>query len=71
MAKWLFPNIDAHDQSRLEQCMEAVNLHTENLQMVHLQVVDREGSARGAEILFIGELIIVGMYQIEYNKVHQ
>jgi len=51
--------------------MEAVNLHTENLQMVHLQVVDREGSARGAEILFIGELIIVGMYQIEYNKVHQ
>jgi len=51
--------------------LEAVNLHTADLQMVHLKVVDWEGSATGAETLFIGELIIVGMYQIEYNKVHQ
>jgi len=29
----------------------------------------REGGATGAETLFIGSLMIVGMYRIEYNMV--
>ena len=39
--------------------MEAVNLEAEV----------REGGANGAQTLFIGQLVIVGMWRIQYNMV--
>jgi len=39
----------------------------EYLEAVSLEPVVREGGVTGAETLFIGSLVIVGMYRIEYN----
>jgi len=39
--------------------------------VVNLEAVGREGDATGADILFIGQLIIVIMERIEYNMVCQ
>ena len=65
-----------HDQSRLEDYLEAVdleaidlkavnleavNLQGVNLEAVNLESVDREACAMKAETLFIGYLVIVGM----------
>jgi len=50
---WLSEFGDAlgvHDQSRLEY-----------LEVVHLEVVDQEGGTTGAETVYNGQLMIVGM----------
>ena len=39
------------------------------MEAVNLQAVVWEEGATGAETLFIGQLVIVGMYRIEYNMV--
>jgi len=39
--------------------------------VVDLEAVDQEGGAKAAVTLFIGQLVIVGMYRDEYNKVCQ
>jgi hypothetical protein len=44
---------------RLEEYCKAVNL----------EAVDQEGDAMGAETLFIGLLVNVRMYRVEYNMV--
>jgi len=31
----------------------------------------REGGTTGAETLFVGELVIVGMLRVDYNKVRR
>jgi hypothetical protein len=46
-----------HDQGRLKQYVEAGNL----------KAVDRKGGATGGETLFIGSLVFVGIWRIEYN----
>jgi uncharacterized protein YjbI with pentapeptide repeats len=49
--------------------LEAVNLEAVYLKAVNLQGIDREACVMEVETLFIGELVIVGMQRIEYNKV--
>jgi hypothetical protein len=41
----------------------------EYLEVVDMEVVDREGGATATETLLIGYLVIVGMWRIEYNMV--
>jgi len=41
----------------------------EYLEAINLEAVVREGGTMGAETLFIGSLIIVGMKRIKYNMV--
>lgn len=52
--------LGCHQQLRLEEKLEAVNL----------QAVDLEGGAVGAETLVIAQLVILEMCRDEYNKVH-
>ena len=49
--------LGGRDRAKLEEYLKVVNL----------EAVVREGGATGAETLFIGSLVIVGMYRIEYN----
>jgi len=65
------------DRSKLEEYlmavdleaidMKAVNLEAVNREAVNLERVDREACALEAETVFICQLVIVGMWRIEYN----
>ena len=60
-------NLEAVDREAVD--LQAVNLEVVNLEVVNLTVVDQKGGATGAETPFIGQLVSVGMYTIQYTKV--
>jgi len=59
-----------HDRWRLKEFLKAVDLVAVDLEAVDPQAVDpktvdREGGAMGAETVFLGSLVFVGMHRIE------
>jgi len=54
-----------HDRWRLKEFLKAVDLEAVDPQAVDPKTVDREGGAMGAETVFLGSLVFVGMHRIE------
>ena len=71
--------LGGHDETTLEEYLEAVDLEAidlkeikleaVNLEVVNMEAVDWEAFAMEAETLFIGSPLIVGMWRIEYDEV--